>query len=87
VVGEIPRVPELFVYLSLKKEVRSGHVLYVFDVGHGWLGLLCGFDSLQNRNRFQFLKRNALRSARPSAAQEKSRSLFLFIFSLFSYFY
>ena len=40
VVDEVPPVPELFVHLLLKKKMRRGHVLYVFEVGHGLLGLL-----------------------------------------------
>jgi len=82
VVGEVPHVPELSVHASLKKKMRGGHVLYVFEVGHGCLrghglldGLLCEFDFSQARNTFQFLKWL-------KAAQEKSRRLFFFIISL-----
>jgi hypothetical protein len=35
VVGKIPNVPELYVHLTLKKKMRSWHVLHVFKGGHG----------------------------------------------------
>ena len=89
VVGKIPHMPELSVHLSLKTEVRLGHVLYVFEgghgcvrclKGHGWMAWIAGLVwFLVRPHRISILFQAAFGRSR------KKPPPFLFLFLYFSY--